>query len=304
MVSTRKSAVTSPATALEQLQQARSLKILTIAETLAPKDLPQSSKKRNSAASVDSDQNGDTHPAALEADLLHYKVSGVLCIRWAILTCKQELFSKLRFSYVEQVTKEKFLRNITENPPRLVEATENHEKETEILALKASLKERKLEVADILRQLEDKGKELTARYEGLQLRTQQLESLPTEIEGLEASIEQLKQNQAPTSTNPELALPLPETLRLLTEREAELAALNAQILQLQTSLPNRARELEKLERELRPLETQKQGTVAAAKEARRRKEEGGGIGDELEERGRWLTAAEKMLRETLEVNGR
>jgi chromosome segregation ATPase len=304
MVSTRKSAVPSPATALEQLQQARSLKILTIAETLAPKDLPQSSKKRNSAASVDSDQNGDTHPAALEADLLHYKVSGVVRIQWAILTCKQELFSKLRFSYVEQVTKEKFLRNITENPPRLVEATENHEKETEILALKASLKERKLEVADILKQLEDKGKELTARYEGLQLRTEQLESLPTEIEGLEASIEQLKQNQAPTSTNPELALPLPETLRLLTEREAELAALNAQILQLQTSLPNRARELEKLERELRPLETQKQGTVAAAKEARRRKEEGGGIGDELEERGRWLTAAEKMLRESLEVDGR
>jgi chromosome segregation ATPase len=210
------------------------------------------------------------------------------------LTLGQELFSKLRFSYVEQVTKEKFLRNITENPPRLVEAAENHEKETEILALKASLKERKLEVAEILKQLEDKG---------LQLRTQQLESLPTEIEGLEASIEQLKQNQAPTSANPELALPLPETLRLLTEREAELAALNAQILQLQSSLPGRARELEKLERELRPLETQKQGTVAAAKEARRRKEAGGGIGDELEERGRWLTASEKILRETLEEDG-
>ena len=80
MVSTRKSAVPSPATALEQLQQAQSLKLLTIAETLAPKDLPQSSKKRNSAASVDSDQNGDTHPAALEADLLHYKVSGAVCI--------------------------------------------------------------------------------------------------------------------------------------------------------------------------------------------------------------------------------
>ena len=62
-------------------------------------------------------------------------------------------------------------------------------------------------------------------------------------------------------------------------------------------------DLEKLERELRPLETQKQGTVAAAKEARRRKEEGGGIGDELEERGRWLRASEKALREMLEVEG-
>jgi chromosome segregation ATPase len=207
----------------------------------------------------------------------------------------------LRFSYVEQVTKEKFLRNLTEDPPRLVEAGENDEKEAEILALKASLKERKLEVAEILRQLEEKGKELALRYDGTQLRRQQLKSLPAEIEGLEASIAQLRQDQTPTSSNPELALPLPETLKLLTEREAELAALNAQIAQLQSSLPNRAKELEKLERELKPLETQKQGIVAAAKEARRRKEEGGGIGDELEEKGRWLTASEKALRDMLEV---
>ncbi|KAH9868331.1 hypothetical protein J1614_007403 [Plenodomus biglobosus] len=280
MVSKRKSVQPTPASALEQLQKSQSLKLLSIAETLSPKDLPQSAKKRSSAVSEDSEQNGDTHPAALEADLSHYK---------------------LRFSYVEQVTKEKFLRSITENPPRLVEASENDVKEKEILALKASLKERKLEVAEILSQLEKKGKELSLRYEGLQLRTQQLESLPSEIEGLEASIERLKQEQTPVSNNPELALPLPDTLKVLHEREVELTALNAQIASLQAAIPNRTRDLEKLERELKPLETQKQGTVAAAKEARRRKEEGGGIGDELEERGRWLRASEKALREMLDV---
>jgi chromosome segregation ATPase len=84
-------------------------------------------------------------------------------------------------------------------------------------------------VAEILKQLEEKGKELSLRYEGLQLRTQQLESLPVEIEGLEASIEQLKQEQTPASENPELSLPLPETNKILSEREAELEALNAQI---------------------------------------------------------------------------
>lgn len=149
--------------------------------------------------------------------------------------------------------------------------------------------------------MEEKGKELAQRYDGMQLKRQQLETLPTEIEGLEASIAQLKQDQTPTSSNPELNLPLPETLRLLTEREAELAALNAQIAHLQSSLPNRAKELERLERELKPLETQRQGTVAAAQEARRRKKEGGGIGDDLEERGRWLTASEKALRDMLET---
>lgn len=193
------------------------------------------------------------------------------------------------------------MRNLTDDPPRLVEGKENDEKEAENLAVKASLKERKLEVAEILRQLEAKGQELALRYDAVQLRRQRLESLPTEIEGLEGSIAQLKQDQVPTSNNPELGLPLPETLRLLKGREAELAALNAQIVQLQASLPNRAKDLERLERELKPLEIQKQGTVAAAKEARRRKEEGGGIGDELEERGRWLTASEKALRDMLEV---
>ncbi|KAF2735151.1 hypothetical protein EJ04DRAFT_492209 [Polyplosphaeria fusca] len=280
-------AAPTPSSALEQLQKQKSLKLLAIAETLSPKDLPQSAQKRSSAVSDDSEQNGDTHPAALEADLVHYK----------------ELFSKLRFSYVEQVTKEKFLRGITENPPRLVEAADNEEKEQEILALKANLKERKLEIAEILQALEDKGKELATRYEGVQLRTTQLESLPTEIEHLEGNIERLKQDQMPSSDNPELALPLPETARLLQEREAELASLNAEIATLQAALPGRTRELEKVERELKPLETQRQGTASAAKEARRRRDEGGGIGDELEEQGRWLRASAKALREMLEVEG-
>lgn len=70
----KKSATPTPASALEQLQKSQSLKLLEIAETLAPKDLPQTGKKRNSGASEDSEQNSDTHPAALEADLTHYKV--------------------------------------------------------------------------------------------------------------------------------------------------------------------------------------------------------------------------------------
>jgi hypothetical protein len=73
MAPKRKSAPPTPESALEQLQKSQSLKLLAIAETLSPKDLPQS-KKRSSAASEDSDHNGDTHPAALEADLVHYKV--------------------------------------------------------------------------------------------------------------------------------------------------------------------------------------------------------------------------------------
>lgn len=55
-----------------------------------------------------------------------------------------------------------------------------------------------------------------------------------------------------------------------------------------------------LERELKPLEVQKAGTVAAAKDARRRKEEGErGVRDELELKGRWYRGVETGLRELL-----
>jgi len=77
MVATRKSASAAPtsASALAQLEQEHELKIIAITEPLKPKDILQSSNKRHSGASVDEDdQNFDTHPASLEADLKHYKV--------------------------------------------------------------------------------------------------------------------------------------------------------------------------------------------------------------------------------------
>ena len=64
----------SASDALKQLQQSQSLKLISIAETLSPKDHPQSAQKRESGVSDDSEESGDTHPAALQADLLHYKV--------------------------------------------------------------------------------------------------------------------------------------------------------------------------------------------------------------------------------------
>jgi len=86
MAPKRKSAPPTPESALEQLRKSQSLKLLAIAETLSPKDLPQSAKKRSSVVSEDSEQNGDTHPAALEADLVHYKVRGMQSRVCTVLT--------------------------------------------------------------------------------------------------------------------------------------------------------------------------------------------------------------------------
>ncbi|KAK1761679.1 hypothetical protein QBC33DRAFT_605009 [Phialemonium atrogriseum] len=52
---------------------------------------------------------GAPTPVSLEADLAHYR----------------ELFAKLRFSYVEQMTKEKFIRAVVGDPPMIVAPHEN-----------------------------------------------------------------------------------------------------------------------------------------------------------------------------------
>ena len=75
----------------------------------------------------------------------------------------QELFSKLRFSYLEQVTKEKFLRAIVGDPPLIVEHQENIELESQLLEVKAVLKAQKADVAALVEELEARGRDLSRR---------------------------------------------------------------------------------------------------------------------------------------------
>lgn len=75
----------------------------------------------------------------------------------------KELFSKLRFSYVEQVTKEKFLRAIVGDPPLVVGHNENVEMEAQLAEVKADLKARKEEVRTMVEEMEKLGRDLANR---------------------------------------------------------------------------------------------------------------------------------------------
>ncbi|KAI9829427.1 MAG: hypothetical protein M1819_006364 [Sarea resinae] len=274
---------------LQSLQSAHPLSIIALSEpiSLPPKHAPNGEEgpKRSSDVSADAFENPT--PESLDADLTHYK----------------ELFSKLRFSYIEQVTKEKFLRAIVGDPPLIVEHQEIVDLEGQLVTAKAELQAQKKEVAQLVADLEQQGRELARRHEKITLETTQLSTLPASIASLQESISALRAVQTPTtSSNPSLNLSLPATLSLLSTQEAELAAVNRQIQTLQAALPRKTKELERAEAELRPLEMQRAGSVAAAEEARRRKEAGErGVGDELEERGRWYRGVEAGLREMLGV---
>lgn len=185
--------------------------------------------------------------------------------------------------------------------------------ESQLLEIKSVLKTQKQDVANLVKELENEGRELAKRYERIQLETIQLNSLPSDIQNLETSIAELKQ-QAGNHDDGEdngdenrtdrrnMNLSLEKTQAMVGVKEAELEGLDRELAALQSSLPRKRREWERLEAELQPLEARRATSVAGAREARRRKEEGlGGGGDELEERGKWWRSVEVGVKEMLGV---
>jgi uncharacterized protein (DUF3084 family) len=183
----------------------------------------------------------------------------------------------------------------------LIEHHENVALEAALAEQKSALKALKSEIDNLVSDLDRQARSLADRYEAVQLRSTQLEDLPPQIDSLESTIAELRAAQEPASLNPVLAMPLPETLAALEERNVECAKLDAQIAALEAAIPAKNRELERLERELVPLEIQKEGVVAQAKEARRRREAGeAGMGDDIENQGRWLRAMERGISHMVE----
>lgn len=95
-------------------------------------------------------------------------------------------------------------------------------------------------------------------------------------------------------------MPLQPTLELLEDREAQLQDLDQQIAALQAALPAKQQEVAALQDEVAMLNTRKIKAIGEAKDARRRRENGGGA-DDVDEKGRWLRGVEAGLRTMLEV---
>ncbi|KAJ4417586.1 hypothetical protein N0V82_006059 [Gnomoniopsis sp. IMI 355080] len=270
---------------LEDLQSKHEISIIKLSEPIFS-SFPQQGEDANTVRTSDvSNSSVDATPASLEADLAHYK----------------ELFAKLRFSYVEQVTKEKFIRAIVGEPPLIVSPQENLELERQNVTAKGQLKQLKLQVADMVEELEQRGKEIAKRYDIVRMETVTLRDLPAKITELEERIAELRERLQP-GENPSLSLPLTKTLELVAEKKRQRHELDRQLEQLRSQVPRKKKEMERMQAELQPLEQKRQNSVAAAKEAKRRKEQAlGGVEDDLEERGRWWRASEMALKKMLEM---
>jgi chromosome segregation ATPase len=208
---------------------------------------------------------------------------------------RQELFSKLRFSYHEQVTKEKFIRAITSSPPLFIDSSDNAALEELLLSEKTTLKAQKEEVAKLTSELEAQARALAQRYEALEQQKAALELLPEQIADLEQALGELRKEYPQPDPNvpKHLTLGLDETRDLLAKQQRENEDLDEQIALLQGEIPRADRELTRLEDELSQLGAAKKVAVHRAREARERKENGGM--DEVERRGRWCRAGEAVM---------
>lgn len=270
--------------ALTRHQAHHEISIIKLSEPITSYTAPEPRQRTSDASNTSLEK---PTPASLEADLVHYS----------------ELFSKLRFSYVEQVTKEKFIRAIVGDPPLIVSMQENLELEKQNLEAKAELKNLKQDVASMVEDLEQKARELSQTYENIQLDTTRLKELPRTIHGLQAQVSELKSTRATTAdANPDMNLSLVKTRHLVSRRQAEQQEVTRELEALQSKIPRKRKESERLEAELGPLETKRQNSRAAAREAKRRKEAAlGGVGDDLEQRAKWWRASEGILTQLLDT---
>ncbi|KAK5071950.1 hypothetical protein LTR64_004271 [Lithohypha guttulata] len=279
-------------------RQTAPLSILSLADPILnpePQTLPQTpSSQSQSQLSVSQNGSNATNttiltPSTLAVDLEHYR----------------DLFSKLRFSYLEQVTKEKYLKNLIGEPPTLATPEQNAQLEEKLVVMKAELQTKKRGVDALVVEMEQLAREIAEKYDIVEAGMRQLETLPREVEGLEQEVEELrrqlreKEGEMEISSDPRMNLSLEETQMLVQEQRRRQEGLRGQLDTFERELPAKMRECEKAERELVEIETRRNEVTRTARDALRRKAEG--KPDLLEQQGRWYKSSEVVLKGLLGV---
>ena len=207
-----------------------------------------------------------TTPSTLHSELTHYRA----------------LFSALRFNYLEQVTKEKFLRGIVEDPSLVVASEENASLTLTVLSKKSALQDSKREVARLLAELEDTGRRVVELYQAWEAARGVVGVLPGEIVGMEEEIGGLG----------EVGVGLGEVRGEMEGVREEREGLGRRVRGVEEELAGRRREVDRVDREVEGAVRVVGGLEGAVREAvgereRREREGRGGEGAGVWFRGSW-----------------
>jgi len=223
-----------------------------------------------------------SYPAALQTDLVHYK----------------ELFSKLRFSYLEQITKEAFLKAITSEPPVIVETEENDALERKLLSTKMELGSCKKEVETVLAALDNLSLRLASAFDRADVDINKLRDYPLESKTIKETIDHYEKTH---DAKVELNLPLSDTSTYTSAIESELRMVETELANLTSAIVRKTRQMGILNRAISVNEVNKEGLEKGASEALkiRRGVQAAGEG-ERENTGHWYKSSHEVLSGMLE----
>ncbi|KAK9333164.1 hypothetical protein V1520DRAFT_181847 [Lipomyces starkeyi] len=191
-----------------------------------------------------------SNPAAIEVELKDFK----------------ELFSKLKVTYLEQETKETFLRAILDDDEEKASDEASERKDLGVwrvgqldldeatqrnLGLKQLLVDKKKALQNASNEIAALVEEVCDKYEILKTDVTEAEEMLHEIESMQAELRELEKNEEDGDKGVHQTLSLKETLSLYGNFKAQESELDDDIHELtEVIIPEKKQELEKLSAEL------------------------------------------------------
>ncbi|KAI8135769.1 hypothetical protein DUD61_000564 [Geotrichum candidum] len=233
------------------------------------------------------------------------------------ITHQHEQFKNLKLAYLEQETKEKFVRAVVGDPPLVVEASDIAEVETSNAAKKQQLRALKTACAEMEEETVVRARDVVVDHARMQSEAAEVMELIKELRAMEreaADLEakhQQKQRELKgdaeddTPTDPELTLPYEDMQRLVetyTQQTRDLEA--ATRAPLAAKAEEKERELQAVTRGVVDLRQQRARAESAAREsaAARERELARGLG-EKEAVAQWHRNMLIVLERTLGISG-
>ncbi|KAJ3188257.1 hypothetical protein HDU85_005407 [Gaertneriomyces sp. JEL0708] len=201
----------------------------------------------------------------------------------------EELFKKFRFTYVEQMAKEGFLKRILSIPPRFPTDEETKNMEARAAQGKEALAAKKKEVKELKEGLEDLLEKVFAEHESLTLQSKTAAEFLDQYQAIREELREVRSTSNPRSSY------LEEKRRELSEQANILRELEDQRNQWTSALEVRQARLKAVEQEIEevliPKRLEAEANANEAQRISRSKD------PKLEELGKWYQEQIKTYKE-------
>ncbi|CAO3681354.1 unnamed protein product [Umbelopsis vinacea] len=161
-------------------------------------------------------------------------------------------FAKLKFNYLEQETKDRFLKSLVKDPPMVVEQSDNWEIDRQNREEKQKLKAGKLETTTLKREIATVGKTLYDSFTDLSHKIKKTESVFSEVNEMEAELTKMSQEADKHSK-----LTVEEAKNIIDQQTHDFQDISNDMEKRRDTISELSWKIENLEHEIEQLESQK-----------------------------------------------